>query len=174
MTFRRPSSPSSTSLSPLNLSTHRGAPSSRSHSRSPSPPSPSVDHYAPRPQGLPLYSATRANSEGGMEVVDSSTARRRGASNPAMGPLLQDGDSSNSNSNSMDELEQDESKGGKRLNEWPQSGIGMEGRIPETRKEYLKATSGGIKPTKGTNKWDKLIKEPSKVTWVSQNSLSLS
>ena len=95
-----------------------------------------------------------------MEVVDSSTARRRGASNP--GTLLQDGDST-----------EDESKGEKRdkmalNNEWPASGIGMEGRIPETRKEFLANGGNGTNSnTKGANKWDKLIKEPSKVTWVS-------
>ncbi|GAA5937672.1 hypothetical protein JCM3775_002095 [Rhodotorula graminis] len=136
--------------------------SSTSSSRSSSPPSPggaswAQDPYAPRQPGLPLYTA-RKNSHTAsshhkrdddllhrdahddndddddmVELVDSSTARRRAGQSTAsyvdggaeQDPLLNGGAGA----------EAGEGKEGKEL--WPASGIGMEGRIPETRKEWL-------------------------------------
>ncbi|GAA5892190.1 hypothetical protein JCM8208_001470 [Rhodotorula glutinis] len=134
-------------------------PSSTSSSRSSSPPSPggaswAQDPYAPRQPGLPLYTARKNShtasshhkrdddlvhhhrdayddSDDMVELVDSSTARRRAGQSTAsyldggeQDPLLNGGSG-----------EAGEGKEGKEL--WPASGIGMEGRIPETRKEWL-------------------------------------
>ncbi|GAA5861924.1 hypothetical protein JCM1840_006876 [Sporobolomyces johnsonii] len=168
MTFRRPPSPSSS----LQVNPVVRAPSSRS--RSPSPPSPGwQDPYAPRQPGLPLYTA-RSHSpndprtpqrDAQMQVVDSSTARRRGG-----GGALVEGQSSaalldhDSASDTADETVDKGDKGDKEV--WPVSGIGMEGRIPETRQEFLAKGGGGNGAAKGANKWDKLIREPrQRVTW---------
>ncbi|GAA5981932.1 hypothetical protein JCM5350_006569 [Sporobolomyces pararoseus] len=173
MTFRRPPSPSTTtSLSPL-LTTKARVGSSSSRSRSPSPPSPSFDPYAPRPLGLPLYSAPRSGSGSDnkkeMEVIDSSTARRRGNGTSTITTtrggiegrevLFDEEEDDDEN----DKKGEKGSRGGGGESStssslWPTSGIGMEGRIPETRKEFM--ANGG-----GKNKWDKLIKQPNKITW---------
>ncbi|GAA6041203.1 hypothetical protein JCM8097_008341 [Rhodosporidiobolus ruineniae] len=150
MTFRRPPTlaPSSTSLA------------SRSRSPSPPPPSPGwQDPYAPRQPGLPLYSQpARQQSHSPhepMEVVDSSTARRRG---------VQPFDDAPAESASDYERE-DRDKDKDKEAAWPTSGIGMEGQIPETRKEYL--SRGGADTGSKYDKWDKLVRDPrrDKVGW---------
>ncbi|GAA6005428.1 hypothetical protein JCM10207_002978 [Rhodosporidiobolus poonsookiae] len=153
MTFRRPPSPSSL---PPPLRT-----AARSRSPSP-PPSPGwQDPYAPRQPGLPLYSqATRSHlpQDPMVELVDSSTARRRPG-----GVVPFDGAATDLAS----DVEQGERWDDKDKGEaaWPTSGIGMEGRIPETRKEFL-AKGGGDGMGK-VNKWDKLIRDPKRdrVSW---------
>ncbi|GAA5856473.1 hypothetical protein JCM8547_008760 [Rhodosporidiobolus lusitaniae] len=158
MTFRRPPSP----------------PSAHSHlhhnsrSRSPSPPpSPGwVDPYAPRQPGLPLYSQA-SHDQNGMEVVDSSTARRRGAASPLEGPGGA-GDSASDLDHDHDgegKHARNASKDKEGMGGWPQSGIGMEGRIPETRSEFLsKGGAGGEQG--GLNKWEKKIRDPRReATW---------
>ncbi|GAA5830517.1 hypothetical protein JCM11251_002496 [Rhodosporidiobolus azoricus] len=145
MTFRRPSSPSLHSTS---------QPSARSRSPSP-PPSPGwqPDPYAPRQPGLPLYSQG-TKSDKMSELVDSSTARRRGAASPLEGP---------GGADSASDAEREDVYGKEKEEAWPTSGIGMEGRIPETRKEFLSRGGGDGK----VNKWDKMIRDPTrdKATW---------
>ncbi|GAA5971301.1 hypothetical protein JCM11641_008301 [Rhodosporidiobolus odoratus] len=153
MTFRRPPSPSSSSsLAPLKPTT------TTQRSRSPSPPPRSPgwqDPYAPRQPGLPLYSQAPRSAltpQDSMQVVDSSTARRRG-----MGVVEAGGADSSSDSEREEHGEKDKDGA------WPSSGIGMEGRIPETRREFLSKGGG----TGKVNKWDQMIKDPrrDKVTW---------
>ncbi|POY73479.1 hypothetical protein BMF94_3416 [Rhodotorula taiwanensis] len=150
MSYRAPSASSVHISAPANLADLTDEPPSSASSVA------EWDHqdpYAPRQPGLPLYTQPKpANgmSPGAVEVVDSSTARRRapGVSPSAFvdsDPLLADAGSvedhllwSGSNSGKKD----DENKGEKEA--WPVSGIGMEGRIPETRKDFL-ARGGGPK-----------------------------
>lgn len=134
-----------------------------SSSRTPSPPPASpgwADPYAPRPAGLPLYTRTtsdpRQQQDPQMEVVDSSTARRRGA-----GPL--DGSSGHGQEEHNDRDEGGNDRKDKAEQAWPSSGIGMEGRIPETRSEFL--SKGGAESK--INKWEKKIRDPrNQVGWV--------
>ncbi|BGP29202.1 Dolichyl-phosphate-mannose--protein mannosyltransferase 2 [Rhodotorula toruloides] len=142
MSFRRPRSPSRPLLS------------TRSQSPSPPPTPDAEDPYAPRQPGLPLYTA-RKNShtkdrQDMVEVVDSSTARRRV---PGQSPAVlfdASGAEGGDGQGTVDEYDADvegtqgfararrdsrSDKGEKDV--WPVSGIGMEGRIPETRQEFL-------------------------------------
>lgn len=133
------------------------------------PPADDWDHqdpYAPRQPGLPLYTvnkdsamsgsqdgtATRTGGGGGgggVEVVDSSTARRRpqGQSpaafvDSAADPFLLDRRDRHADYDDDEKKKEKESgKDGKEV--WPVSGIGMEGRIPETRRDFLAKGGGG-------------------------------
>lgn len=159
MSYRAPSASSVHIPAPANLADLTDEPPSSASSVA------EWDHqdpYAPRQPGLPLYTQPKpANgmSPGAVEVVDSSTARRRapGVSPSAFvdsDPLLADAGSSDDHllrSGSNSGKKDDENKGEKEA--WPVSGIGMEGRIPETRKDFL-ARGGGPKVRRD-------------VTWVS-------
>lgn len=107
-----------------------------------------------------------------VEVVDSSTARRRV---PGHSPGVFDaaGAAGADGQDAVDEYDADvegtvgsararrDSKGDKGEKDvWPVSGIGMEGRIPETRQEFLQ--KGGKARAR---------REP--VSWVSQVSPTL-
>lgn len=172
----------------------------RSRSRSPSPsvpepPSPVrdadwVDKYSPYEKGLPLYSArTSIGPSGGgldgtqdssMQVIDSSTARRRGGQGPVVegvhltsgtarrhaGGLPRVGDDAGDDG---DESEDDGGKGDK--SHWPMSGIGMEEQMnqvvqPSGAREFLPANT---RKAKESSKWDKLIPDQRhNPTWVSE------
>jgi hypothetical protein len=153
MSFRRPLSV----VPPTSSSSH----TSRSTSPSPPPASPGwTDPYAPRPTGLPLYIRTTSGNSSQdpqqMEVIDSSTARRRGAG-PLDAPLGVNGNDSQS--------DRDDDRKDKAEQAWPTSGIGMEGRIPETRSEFL--SKGGAGGEGKVNKWEKKIRDPREpVAWV--------
>lgn len=141
---------------------------SAASSRSSSPPSPGwqQDPYAPRQPGLPLYTArknldhrpsstTKDLDDGDMvELVDSSTARCRAGQSAAS---YADRDPSDDSTGELDSLiDGSKSKEHGDKEAWPVSGIGMEGRIPETRKEFL--AKGGQDATSR--------RERQAVTWV--------
>ncbi|KDE06245.1 hypothetical protein MVLG_03404 [Microbotryum lychnidis-dioicae p1A1 Lamole] len=175
---------------PSHLPTHTNHPITsdphRSRSRSPSP-SPRdrdrdwVDVYSPHEQGLPIYSTSsksysgypghHADSDAQMQVVDSSTARRRGGGAPYEGVnshIAAEGDA-NQGSEYRGENEHqfntgqrgrsssyDGDKGEKSI--WPTSGIGIEGQVHETiapsgKKEFYSAN------TAEGQKWNQLIPE---------------
>ena len=145
------------------------------------PPADDWDHqdpYAPRQPGLPLYTVNKDNAMsggaqegttrsttgggggGGVEVVDSSTARRRpqGQSpaafvDSAADPFLLDRRDRHVDNDDEKKKEKEAGKDGKEV--WPVSGIGMEGRIPETRRDFL-AKGGGT-----------ATRPRREVTWVS-------
>jgi dolichyl-phosphate-mannose-protein mannosyltransferase len=107
-----------------------------------------------------------------MQVVDSSTARRRAPTALTTTGTQLDDDRDTHEEDEDDEYDYEggerKKRGSKDDKNWPTSGIGMEARIPETRKQFLKNGGGGGGEQQRENKWDKLIKQPnSKTTWVS-------
>lgn len=132
------------------------------------------DPYAPRQPGLPLYTVSKDNAMsgsqdgkgttstgGGVEVVDSSTARRRpqGQSpaafvDSATDPLLLDRRDRHHADDDDEKKIKEAGKDGKEV--WPVSGIGMEGRIPETRRDFIAKGGGGT-----------ATRPRREVTWVS-------
>ncbi|SCV67340.1 BQ2448_5986 [Microbotryum intermedium] len=186
--YHRPLPSSSASSRPSQLhshTTHRIRP----ESRSPSPTARDrdwIDVYSPHEQGLPIYTTaahrnSKSNShssysghadyDSSMQVVDSSTARRRGGGAPYEGVnshLSGDADAHDSDLGENDQfvnsyrsgsLSYDGDKGEKSI--WPTSGIGIEAQVNETiapsgKKEFYSATSKGS--TEG-QKWNKFIPE---------------
>lgn len=142
------------------------------------------DPYAPRQPGLPLYTVNKdhhamsgaqegtgtrsTGGGGGVEVVDSSTARRRpqGQSpaafvDSATDPLLLDRRDHHhaADDDDAEKKMKEPGKDGKEV--WPVSGIGMEGRIPETRRDFL-AKGGGT-----------ATRPRREVTWVSPRTTTM-
>ncbi|KAM0787088.1 hypothetical protein ACM66B_006346 [Microbotryomycetes sp. NB124-2] len=124
-----------------------------------------VDRYAPNERGLPLYTA-RNMSSNNVQVVDSSTARRRG------GPVVEgfhqatdnDGkltDDYTKHKRAQDSI--DDSKGEKST--WPVQGIGLDEHLPQTITPSGKKEFSPVNSRNG--KWDKLIPERSaqRQTW---------
>lgn len=132
----------------------------RSRSPSPTPRDPGwTDPYAPNEAGLPLYKARNSLSpQQPMEVIDSSTARRRGGG-PVVDAFAQPGSYEDDEKRKLLE-EDDGGKGDK--SHWPTTGIGMEEQFNETvkpsgRKEF--EAVGSSRKVKDSGKWDKLIPE---------------
>lgn len=130
------------------------------------------DPYAPRQPGLPLYTAHALSPRGEpamVELVDSSTARRRAGQSAAAYTDVAPNAGGDSASSGADDYPPDDAeagprraarrdsagsrKDGKEDAAWPVSGIGMEGRIPETHKEFLAKGGAERRPRH-------------KVTWV--------
>lgn len=111
-----------------------------------------------------------------MQVIDSSTARRRGGAGPVVEGFQQPSSSSaGTNGAAMagvgdDNDNDDVDDGGKgEKSHWPKSGIGMDEQFNETvqpsgAREFLPANT---KSSREGSKWDKLIPDKKRnTTWV--------